>query len=95
MNTALNPIERLARSLYSARKMAKPVNFVCDNPDAHSVSLLGDLNGWNPNSHAMRRQPNGRWFVQSPLTHGHPRIAGRAMTAYRQVPYQVLIRRDL
>jgi Carbohydrate-binding module 48 (Isoamylase N-terminal domain) len=55
MNTTLNPIERPARSLYSARKMAKPVNFFCDNPDAHSVSLLGDFNDWNPNSHAMRR----------------------------------------
>jgi hypothetical protein len=47
MNTTLNPIERPARSPYSGRKMAKPVNFFYENPDAHSVSLLGDFNGWN------------------------------------------------
>jgi len=51
--------------------MAKPVNFFYENPDAHSVSLLGDFNGWNPNSHPMRRQPDGCWFLQVPLTHGH------------------------
>jgi hypothetical protein len=34
--------------LYSARKMAKPVNFYYANRDAKLVSLIGDLNQWNP-----------------------------------------------
>ena len=33
-----------AGPLYSARKMAKPVNFYY----AKSVSLIGDFNQWNP-----------------------------------------------
>ena len=56
---------------YSAKKMAKPVNFICNAPDAHSVNLLGDFNDWDPNAHPMKRQPDGAWLVQIPLTHGH------------------------
>lgn len=73
MNTTLNPIEQPARSPYSARNMAKSVSFFYKNPGAHSVSLLGDFNGWNPDSHPMRRQPDGGWFLQVPMTHGHHR----------------------
>lgn len=73
MNTTLNPIERPPRPPYSGKQMAKPVNFFHKNPDAHAVSLLGDFNRWNPDSHPMRRQPDGCWFLQVPLTHGHHR----------------------
>jgi len=37
-----------ATPLYSQRKMAKPVNFYYANRDAKLVSLIGDLNPWNP-----------------------------------------------
>ena len=33
---------------YSAKKMAKPVNFVCVAPDAKQVHLAGDFNDWDP-----------------------------------------------
>ena len=56
---------------YSAKKMAKPVNFICAAPKAKSVSLIGDFNDWNPESHPMKRQPDGAWMVQVPLHHGH------------------------
>jgi 1,4-alpha-glucan branching enzyme len=56
---------------YSARKMAKPINFVCLAPDAHKVFLLGDFNDWDPSSHPMKKQPDGAWQAQVPLTHGH------------------------
>ncbi len=56
-------------SPYSARKMAKPINFYCDAPDAHAVLLQGDFNRWA--SLAMQRRVDGWWFVQVPLTHGH------------------------
>jgi 1,4-alpha-glucan branching enzyme len=56
---------------YSAKKMAKPVNFICFAPDAKQVFLMGDFNDWDPQSHPMKRQPDGGWLVQVPLTHGH------------------------
>ena len=30
-------------SRYSAKKMAKPVNFICVAPEAKSVTLVGDF----------------------------------------------------
>ena len=56
---------------YSARKMVKPINFVCVAPGAGQVCVLGDFNAWNPDSHPMKRQPDGSWLVQIPLHHGH------------------------
>lgn len=56
---------------YSAKKMAKPINFVCLAPKAESVHLMGDFNDWDPAAHPMKRQPDGAWLVQIPLTHGH------------------------
>src|SRR2546425_12616166 len=68
MNTVL---ERSTSSPYSARNMAKPVNFYYAKPDARSVNLVGDFNDWNPNSLPMQRRVGGWWFFQVPLTHGH------------------------
>jgi len=56
---------------YSAKKMAKPVNFICFAPDAQQVFLMGDFNDWDPSSHPMKRQPDGAWLMQIPLPHGH------------------------
>jgi 1,4-alpha-glucan branching enzyme len=56
---------------YSAKKMAKPVNFVCVAPQASQVCLSGDFNDWDPNSHPMQRQPDGNWLIQVHLSHGH------------------------
>ena len=56
---------------YSARKMSKPVNFICFAPLAREVYLTGDFNGWDPQSHPMSRQPDGAWLLQISLHHGH------------------------
>jgi len=56
---------------YSAKKMAKPVNFICQAPEAGSVSLIGDFNDWHPDAHPMKRQADGAWLVQVQLNHGH------------------------
>ena len=56
---------------YSAKKMVKPINFVCVAPKAGQVCLVGDFNGWNPSSHPMQRQPDGSWLLQIMLHHGH------------------------
>jgi 1,4-alpha-glucan branching enzyme len=56
---------------YSAKKTAKPINFHCIAPEARHVSLIGDFNNWEPNANPMKRLPDGAWFVQVPLCHGH------------------------
>lgn len=58
---------------YSAKNMAKPVNFCCSAPTAQFVCLVGDFNGWNSFANPMRRQSDGCWFAQVQLTHGHHR----------------------
>jgi 1,4-alpha-glucan branching enzyme len=72
-----------AADRYSAKKMAKPINFICNAPDARAVFLTGDFNDWDPSAHPMKRQPDGAWIVQVPLHHGHHHyrfvIDGKAM----------------
>ncbi len=60
-----------APNRYSAKKMSKPVNFVCRAPAAKNVFLAGDFNNWNPTANPMARQPDGAWFLQMNLNHGH------------------------
>ena len=60
-----------AENFYSARNTVKPVHFFCRAPEVKVVSLVGDFNGWNPAAHPMRRQVDGFWFLEVPLTHGH------------------------
>ena len=56
---------------YSAKNMAKPVNFICVAPSARSVTLVGDFNDWDPNAYPLKKQPDGAWMLQIPLNHGH------------------------
>ena len=56
---------------YSAKKMAKPVNFVCVAPHAKAVHLAGDFNDWDPAAMPMKQQPDGAWLLQVFLNHGH------------------------
>jgi 1,4-alpha-glucan branching enzyme len=58
---------------YSAKKMTKPINFVCVAPGARKVCLAGDFNDWQPALLPMQRQPDGAWLLQVPLHHGHHR----------------------
>jgi 1,4-alpha-glucan branching enzyme len=56
---------------YSAKNIIKPVNFTCLAPSAQSVTLVGDFNDWDPAAHPMRQRPDGAWYLQMPLSHGH------------------------
>ena len=56
---------------YSAKRMHKPVNFVCAAATAKHVCVVGDFNEWNPQANPMRRQPDGVWLAQLQLNHGH------------------------
>jgi 1,4-alpha-glucan branching enzyme len=57
------------------RKPLRAVNFVCDAPHAHAVSLVGDFNGWNPVAHPMKQMPDRAWLLTVELKHGHHRYA--------------------
>ncbi len=69
----MDTLENPQTSRYSAKNMAKPVNFYCAAPGAKSVYLAGDFNHWNPAALAMSRQVDVAWFAQVPLCHGHHR----------------------
>jgi 1,4-alpha-glucan branching enzyme len=59
------------------------VDFFCRAPQAKSVSLIGDFNGWQPSAHPMKRMPDGVWFLRLELPHGHHQylflVDGKAM----------------
>jgi 1,4-alpha-glucan branching enzyme len=55
---------------YSAKNITKPINFICVAPQARRVTLTGDFNDWDREAHPMKRQPDGAWMLQVPLSHG-------------------------
>ncbi len=71
----LGPFGPLKRPV--PKKTLRAVNFICNAPQAHSVSLVGDFNGWNPAAHPMKQMPDGAWLLTVELPHGHHRYAFR------------------
>ena len=61
--------------LQERRKILRTINFVCNAPEARSVSLVGDFNHWNPAAHPMKRMPDRAWLLGVDLKHGHHRYA--------------------
>ena len=60
---------------YGAKHTLRAVNFICNAPQAQSVSLVGDFNGWNPAANPMKQMPDKAWFLTMELKHGHHRYA--------------------
>ena len=60
---------------YGAQQNLRSVNFICNAPEAQSVSLVGDFNQWQPTAHPMKQQPDRAWFLTLDLKHGHHRYA--------------------
>ncbi len=57
------------------KQTLRSMNFICNAPQAQAVSLVGDFNEWRPAAHPMKRMPDGAWFVNVDLKHGHHRYA--------------------
>jgi 1,4-alpha-glucan branching enzyme len=70
MHRKSNPLYN-RRNRYSAKNMAKPVNFFCFAPEARRVAIVGDFNDWQPDVNPMIRQPDGSWHIVVALNHGH------------------------
>ena len=62
-------------SAFGPKKTLRTVNFVCHAPQAQTVSLVGDFNGWSPVANPMKRMPDGAWLLSVDLKHGHHRYA--------------------
>jgi 1,4-alpha-glucan branching enzyme len=56
-------------------KPMQAVNFICQAPEAKSVSLVGDFNHWNPRANPLKQQPDKGWITRVDLKHGHHRYA--------------------
>lgn len=65
----------LHRSPSQKHPNLRAVNFICEAPQAQSVSLVGDFNNWRPSANLMQRQPDGGWVLRVELKHGHHRYA--------------------
>ncbi len=55
-------------STVHAKKRA--VTFRLDAPEAVSVALVGDFNGWDPSANPLRRRKDGMWWVTVRLSPG-------------------------
>jgi 1,4-alpha-glucan branching enzyme len=65
----------ISRNSYGAPRNLRAMNFICNAPQAQSVSLVGDFNEWNSSSHRMQKMPDGAWMLTVELKHGHHRYA--------------------
>ena len=60
---------------YGAPQNLRTLNFICNAPQAQSVSLVGDFNQWDPLAHPMKQMPDQAWLGSAALKHGHHRYA--------------------
>jgi 1,4-alpha-glucan branching enzyme len=57
------------------QKPLRAINFVCNAPQAKTLSVVGDFNQWNPAAHPMKQMPDRSWLLMVELKHGHHRYA--------------------
>ena len=60
---------------YGAKQILRAINFICQAPQAQSVSIIGDFNQWNPAANPMKQMPDKAWLITVELKHGHHRYA--------------------
>jgi 1,4-alpha-glucan branching enzyme len=60
---------------HAGKPNLRAVTFICNAPQAQSVSLVGDFNHWNPSTHRLKQQPDLAWHGTVELKHGHHRYA--------------------
>lgn len=58
-----------------AIKAAVPISFICIAPTATRVAVVGDFNGWNPETHPLEKAFDGAWKGSIALKHGHHQYA--------------------
>ena len=61
---------RNAKDKTPKRQKKKRITFKLNAPEAQSVSLVGDFNSWNPDSHPLKKNSNGSWKTSVSLSPG-------------------------
>lgn len=62
--------KRNSKVTSSKRLMPKKVNFAMVAPEARNVFLVGDFNGWNIESHPLKKDSKGTWKISINLILG-------------------------
>ena len=62
--------KRKTKVLEGEMKNLKRVDFSLLASDAQDVSLAGDFNGWDKNSHLLKKDSNGMWKINIDLMPG-------------------------
>src|SRR5262245_45451092 len=60
---------------FGPHKTLRALNFICNTPQARSVSLVGDFNNWDPAAHPMKQMRDKAWLLSVELRCGHHRYA--------------------
>ena len=55
--------KRKLKGLSSKKKNSKKVSFKMFAPEAKKVSLAGDFNNWDMNSHLFKKDSKGLWKI--------------------------------
>ena len=58
------------RESTAKRENKKRITFKLDAPEAQCVSLAGDFNSWDPDSHPLKKSSNGSWKTSVSLSPG-------------------------
>lgn len=67
----LNAYRPLRPGGYSAKNVVKPVVFRFLGEKVQKVTVMGDFNDWDPESHPLEQQFDGSWRGEISLAHGH------------------------
>ncbi|MGD0483349.1 MAG: isoamylase early set domain-containing protein [Gemmatimonadales bacterium] len=70
-----SPVSRQPSAVSASAGAQAPVTFVFLAPDARSVALAGDFDGWDPARLPMQREGSGLWTVDVPLAPGRYQYA--------------------
>jgi 1,4-alpha-glucan branching enzyme len=62
--------KRNSKVTSSKRMMPKKVNFTMVVPEAQNVFLVGDFNGWNIESHPLKKDSKETWKISINLVPG-------------------------
>ena len=60
---------------FAYQQPLRAINFICNAPEAKTVTLVGDFNQWNPTALPMKQMPDRSWLLMVELKHGHHRYA--------------------
>jgi len=81
-------LQQKLEAFYGVRQEENKVRFAALYPQANTVQLAGDFNGWRPENTSLARQKNnGRWEVELPLTAGRYHYRYVVDGRWQQDPY--------